>query len=68
MFRKLEADDGDRGSNKAVHLNGARENGCARNTPCDVHGSRANVVIERTDANSAALDYFYEKLKDGVNV
>lgn len=32
------------------------------------NGSRADVVIDRTEANAAALDYFHEKLKDGLNV
>jgi hypothetical protein len=32
------------------------------------NGSRADIVIERTDANAAALDYFYDKLKDGMNI
>jgi hypothetical protein len=32
------------------------------------NGSRADFVIERTDANAAALDYFYEKLKEGLNI
>jgi hypothetical protein len=32
------------------------------------NGSRVDVAITRTDANAAVIDYFYEKLKDGVNL
>jgi hypothetical protein len=31
-------------------------------------GSRADVVIKRTAANAEAIDYFYGKLKEGLNV
>jgi hypothetical protein len=32
------------------------------------NGSRADVVVNRSDGNAAALEYFYEKLKDGMNI
>jgi hypothetical protein len=31
-------------------------------------GQRACVVITRTRENAAAIDYFYQKLKDGLNL
>jgi hypothetical protein len=32
------------------------------------NGKTASVVIERKPSNEVAIDYFYEKLKDGVNL
>jgi hypothetical protein len=36
--------------------------------PNGASGSSTGVVIDRTEANAAALEYFYEKLKGGLNI